>query len=78
MNRKNEIRVKLIEQNVRYRMAVGYINLTSIEMWLFRIIGVKKQRKGMRRYYYFIPAVDQCRTNFNSYLGYDLFEEEGE
>ena len=67
--------------NTRYRMGAKYISPTSIGMWLSKIIGVnkkKKQGKGMRRYYYFIPSLDQCRNNFNDYIGYDLFAKEGE
>ncbi len=67
--------------NTRYRMGGKYVDPTSIGMWLSKIIGVEKQKKQvnkMRRYYYDIPALDQCRKNFNNYIGYDLFAKEGE
>ncbi len=67
--------------NTRYKMGGKYIDPTSIGMWLSKILKVEKQKKQvnkMRTYYYAIPELDQCRKNFNNYIGYDLFTEEGE
>ncbi len=69
------------DYNTKYKMGGKYIESTSIGMWLSKILKVEKQKKqvkGMRTYYYSIPSLEQCRKNFNDYIGYDLFAEEGE
>ncbi len=64
--------------NTRYRMGAKHISPTSIGMWLAKILNVEKQKKqvkGIRRYYYSIPSLEQCRKNFNRYIDYNLFTE---